>query len=170
MRKRKYNSFILMALISFFSLATCATAKKLDKVPPTGITEAYYQNWVAGVQGGGSGTNIFIKTSSQDIVLDSVYFHNKVAKLSAQQSMPLFYIGRFSNDMNKEWENTNKNHTKRSEIKASEMANFPFQLKTNECVVSYMQDEKRKYFKISELEKKASDEYPVSRKKADNKI
>ncbi|MBT8303849.1 MAG: hypothetical protein KJP09_05210 [Bacteroidia bacterium] len=41
---------------------------------------------------------------------------------------------------------------------------IPFELKMNECVVSYKEGKKTKYFKIDEVEEKAAIPPPMSRK------
>ena len=64
------------------SFSQCSTAKKFQKTSPFEIGDVYYQHWVAGIQGGGSGINLFIPLVSNpnNIVLDSIYFKGKQVK------------------------------------------------------------------------------------------
>ena len=60
---RKTFRFLSLAIISV-SFSQCASTMELQKEAPTDFGEVYCQSWVAGVKGGGSGTNIFIETKS----------------------------------------------------------------------------------------------------------
>ncbi|WP_203460467.1 hypothetical protein [Lacinutrix sp. WUR7] len=44
-------------------------------------------------------------------------------------------------------------------------ADFPFQLKGNECVIIYIEDSTTKYYKIEDLIEKPRDEYPSETQK-----
>ena len=81
------------------SFSQCSSAQKLQKETPIKFGTSYYQHWVAGIQGGGSGINLFIETEGilkENIQLDSVYFRGMVAKFEVKPNYPTLYIGRFS--------------------------------------------------------------------------
>lgn len=70
---------ILTALI-VFAIASCSSSKVVkENIDFYEIDNAYYQKWVAGVQGGGSGINlhiIFKKPLNDDFELEKVSFQS----------------------------------------------------------------------------------------------
>ena len=92
---------ILITLIVMINFSSCAGTYKLEKSVRLTIGEVYYQNWVAGVQGGGAGFNIFIPVSDnpKNIMFDSVYFKGKKAKLEFSNNT--IFIGRFKTTKNR---------------------------------------------------------------------
>lgn len=153
---KKVFKFLSLAIISV-SFSQCASTMKLEDKAPTTFGEVYYQNWVASVKGGGSGTNIFIETKSNDLVLDSVYFRGKVTKLVTKPINKRLFIGRFLSTSNTENENF-----KTTEGDKINEENFPFKLEDNECVVSYTEDGKAKYYKIGNIIERQTDALPMS--------
>ena len=142
---------ILITLIVMINFSSCAGTYKLEKSVRLTIGEVYYQNWVAGVQGGGAGFNIFIPVSDnpKNIMFDSVYFKGKKAKLEFSNNT--IFIGRFKTTKNRIRE---INMINDSDDEFSEKT--PFNLNDNECVVSYLDNDKIKYFKIENIIKKES--------------
>ena len=156
----KLTSLILMVFV-MSSFSQCASTLKLQEDVPLEIGEVYYQHWVAGVKGGGSGVNLFIpiESNQNNIVLDSVYFKGKQEKLELKNNT--IYIGRFaskanqkqdiimSSDPQKEYGNPIPELSRKT----------PFKLHDNECVVSYFEKDKIKYFKIMGIVRKESKLY-----------
>lgn len=70
---------ILTALI-VFAIASCSSSKVVqENIDFYEIDNAYYQKWVAGVQGGGSGINLHIiikKPLNHDFELEKVSFQS----------------------------------------------------------------------------------------------
>ncbi|WP_452232847.1 hypothetical protein [Lacinutrix sp. MEBiC02595] len=124
------------------------------------LGETSFKYWTAGVKGGGSGVNLFIlmEKNKNNIVLDTVYFRGRESKLEAINSG---YVANFRTLANQKEDiimSTNKSAEYGNEI--PNQATFPFQLKDNECVISYIEDNITKYFKIENLVEKARDMYP----------
>lgn len=153
---QKFFKLICLALLSM-SFSQCACKMKLQNEAPTTFGETYYQSWVAGVKGGGSGTNVFIEVKDENITLDSIYFRGKVSKFETKPSSPSLYIGRFKGNSNTEEKTVISSNDNKVEAE-----DFPFKLKENECVVSYTENEKVKYYKISNLKKKPLEALPMS--------
>ena len=162
-----FKSFFMLRLKNIFKLIglglitisfpQCASTMTLDKEIPASIDKAYYQNWVAGVEGGGSGINIFIETKDESLVLDSIFFRGQVSKLSTKPANKALFIGRFNTQGNsKEFSILNTDDNTKKEI------NFPFDLKDNECVVSYSKNGETRYFKIQDLEEKPMEALPMA--------
>jgi hypothetical protein len=141
--------FIISLLFSH-----CSSTQKIDAQPPVTIIEAQAQSWVAGVRGGGSGTNVFI-TFSDAIAVDSLYYQGKVAKLlPVQDATKVKYIARFSSR-----KNTHDDLVMHSEP-SKEYGNsvvgippktFPFELKKDEAMVSYKKGNKKRFFKVTNI-------------------
>ena len=145
---RVYNQtlFILLLIIALLSFSQCASTYKLDKVAPTKFKDVYFQKWNAGIQEGGSGINVFIKTEDKSVTLDSVYFRGKGTRLIAYPNNLLLHIARFT------------------ALNSSSIP-FPFNLKEDECIVSYLKNRKVHYFKISNIREHTTLNYPSTSSK-----
>ncbi|WP_179337554.1 hypothetical protein [Winogradskyella ludwigii] len=114
---------------------------------PFNVNSVYFQEWYAGIKVGGTGINMFLPITdlADDIKIDRVYFRNLTAELSKQKGK---YFARLKN--------TSPYYTfKKSEAPAD----YPFKLKDNECVVSYIQNGTTKYYKIKVLNEVAGTYY-----------
>ncbi len=159
-----FTNVFLMVLI-MISFSQCSSAQKLQKEAPVKLGPAYYQYWVAGIQGGGSGINLFIQiegTSKENIELDSIYFRGKVSKLEFKPNNPSLFIGRFSSRTNQKKDiiMSNKPNAEYGNELPKLKEKIPFDLKENECVVSYIEDDKIKYFQIENIVEKQPELYP----------
>jgi len=157
------NVFLLVLIVTGFS--QCSSAQKLQTEAPVKIGNAYYQHWVAGIQGGGSGINLFITVAgiiNKSIQLDSVYFKGKVSKLEFKPSNSSLFIGRFPSDVNskKDIIMSNKPKGEYGNETPIRKVKIPFELKENECVISYLERGKTKYFKIKNVVKKQPEYLP----------
>ena len=147
------------------SFSQCSSAQKLQKEAPVKFGTAYYQHWVAGVQGGGSGINLFIETEGtlkENIQLDSVYFRGMVAKFQVKPNNPSLFIGRFSLKANQKRDiiMSSKPKAEYGNESPKKKSKIPFDIKDNECVVSYKEGDKMKYFKIENVVEKQPQYYP----------
>lgn len=128
--------------------------------PSFKLGETYYKHWVAGVKGGGSGITVLIpmENNKNNVVLDSVYFRGMQSKL---ESIKSGYVANFKTEANQK-EDIIMSNDKKAEYGNSlpNKVNFPYQLKDNECVISYIEDNTTKYFKIENIIEKARDQYP----------
>ncbi|MFK2819131.1 hypothetical protein U0L90_03315 [Flavobacteriaceae sp. LMIT009] len=165
MKAIKKTVFITLLSFIITGFSQCSSAQKLQDKAPVEITEVYYQRWAAGVRGGGAGVNLFIIAKDAEIELDSVYFRGRVCVLETKPQDPNVYIGRFitvresfdivmSGDSIAEY--GNKLPPKDTPI--------PFQLDVHECVISYKDGKKTKYFKIEGIKEREVEHYPMGRK------
>jgi hypothetical protein len=141
---------IVIALISQFVNAQSAIASnEITTEVPSGLnTETIlFQEWYAGIEVGGTGINVFVPIVNQnsDIVIDSVYFRNLKGKLIQKD-------GKYFASL----ENTSKLYTFK---KSKKPADYPFNLKDNECVITYTENGKSKYFKVTQLNEVAGTYY-----------
>jgi hypothetical protein len=103
---------------------------------PISIESPYFQSWVAGVQGGGSGVGVFLpvkdlKNITPDNQLEKVILSNEPLAEANNKLLPLG-------------------------------DNSPFDLPKNTCVLSYRLNNKRYYYKILDLTKSNFTPYPSS--------
>ena len=158
---KRILSFILMLML-MASFSQCSTTQKLQSKAPVQFGDVYYQVLTAGVQGGGSGLNIFIQVRDNSVVFDSVFFREQGTKLVVSPQENGLYIGRFQTETNQaktiilssdpKEEYANKMPEKKEKI--------PFQLNDDECVVSYKIESQVLYYKISNVVQKEPLNYP----------
>ncbi len=152
------------------SFSQCSSAQKLQKEAPDSIGNAYFQKWVSGLKGGGSGINLYIPIEgnfNKTIELDSVYFRGKVTKLVVKPSNPSLYVGRFSSNRSHKGDviMSDKPHAEYGNELPKYATKIPFELKDNECVVSFKDDNITKYFKIENVIEKQPLYYPKTKPK-----
>lgn len=153
----KRSLFLLFTL----SIVTCKSIS-LETKPPFTIKEASYKSWVGG-QPGVHGINVYLSyTSKSTVDFDSIYFRNRVVKLSKKQ-LPATQIlmGYFNTstvnsieDLKSHKEVPKKVHSKKQK------SQIPFILKQDEAVISYTEGNGVKYYKVLNLKRQASDFYP----------
>lgn len=166
MKTLKTILLLLTVPLLLLSFSNCGGAQTSNSEvdferTPFKITDAYFQNWVAGVRGGGSGTNIYITVSKvpEDVSIEKIYFRNRISEAKNTPQNPDLYIGYIVN--------TNKKDIIMDSDPMKEAANtpsgsFPFQLENDEAVVSFMEKGKLNYSKIFKLEEKELLAYPQS--------
>lgn len=157
------NISILILVMTLFS--NCSSAQKLQKKAPINYDGVYFQKWVAGIQGGGSGINLFIPTSNElpkSVELDSIYFQGKVTLLEKIEGEKTLYVGRFITDSNQKRDAIMSSDSKEEYGNQTPMLKekIPFELKDSECVVSYKEGNETKYFKIENIIEKQPQHYP----------
>ena len=157
-------SITMFSLLSSFS--QCSDEQKLQDNAPLEFGEVYYRNRPQAVRDLPSILTLYIpiNTSSPSVELDSVYFKGRSAKLETSEQNKQLYLARFvtkpeysediimSSDMAKEHQN------KLPKVKQS----IPFELRPNECIISYKQAGKTKYYKISNIKQKRLDDVPMA--------
>ena len=143
------------------SFSQCSGSRDLDKKAPVNIEKAYCQRWVGGVEGAGSGLNIHLPMGDSEMELDSVYFRGKAAKLEWKKEARQ-YVGRYTTEFNKKKDIVMNEDPKKeygNELPKVE-SKIPFELKQDECVVSYKKGDKTHYFKIENIGEKPMLAFP----------
>lgn len=155
-------AYVVTLCLFLLSVTQCSSIQKLQNEAPITIKEAYSQSWIAGVKGGGAGLNIFITTQDTLVKLDSVYFRGKGKKLELKRNNTWTYVGRFPSSTNSKKEIIL--HLDPMEEFGNEPPiidpKIPFELDKNECVVSYNDSGKTKYFKITDIKEKRMIPFP----------
>ncbi len=121
------------------SISEVSPVLKLDKV--------IFQEWYAGIKVGGTGINMFFPNiqTDENIQLETVYFRNMKGKLQIKDAMYSAVL-----------ENSSPHYTWQPSKKP---ADYPVDLKDNECVISYKQNGITKYLKVASIEEKAGTYY-----------
>ena len=154
--------FFLLIGAGILLFSNCSSAQKLETNLPLSIGEVYSQKWIAGVRGGGSGVNVYIKilNNPNNIELDSIFFQDKTTKLFLINNTQA--IGRFKSDINQQKDviMSNEPYAEYGNQVKKIPNKLRFQLKENECVISYIEKTQTKYFKIENIIKKELLAYP----------
>ena len=151
-KKSVIYSLILVVMSSF---SQC-DGKELQTKSPVELGDVYCQSWVAGIEGGGGGLNIFIPTDDTSVTFEQVYFRGRIADLESKKGL---YIGRFNTGVNQPREitfNTDGIAKEKTKVEEKQKVEIPFELQDNECVVSYKKDNKTQYFKIDNVAQKGT--------------
>ena len=93
---------ILLALITF-TIVSCSSSKEVSANLSENIESIYYQKWIAGVQGGGSGINFHVNLNlplEENIKLEKVQFDTyEVAFEKISQTEYVAKINTHQNDL-----------------------------------------------------------------------
>ncbi len=165
MKNLKTLIALLVVPLFLFSFSNCGGTqevqikKTLTQNPPFKITEAYYQNWVAGVRDGGSGTNVHIAFSemSPNVIIQNIYFRNQILEAKGNINEPSKYVGYLKNEPQRD---VIMDVDPMKEAMNTPPKTFPFQLEDNQAVVEYWFGGKKNYYKISNLTQKDMIPYP----------
>lgn len=148
-------------LVSFSNCGSSQAGKAIsfENTPPFTISEIYTQDWVAGVQEGGSGTNMHITFNeiTEGIQIEQIYFRKKSVAAIQKPNLKSTYMGYFKNEPKRDIV-MDENPVKESKNTPPDV--FPFDLKVNEAVISYSSNGDSKYFRISNILEKPLIAYP----------
>lgn len=148
LKKAIYAIVFTCTLSSFYQCASPKVATtNFEQQPPFTIKPVVFQEWYAGIKVGGTGINVFVPVSSvnEGIVFNEVYFRNLKGKLV-----------KSGNKYTAVLKNPSRHYTFQ---KPEKPADYPFDLKDNECVISYVENGQTKYHKIVSLNEVAGTYY-----------
>ncbi len=145
-------------LIGVILLAFTNCANQLQPSFPVGITEVYFQHWVGGIRGGGSGTNVVVtlkKELPKNCTIKQLYFQQKVANPFHISSTQF----QFSFKGNANWDRGNDMPSDVSE----KVIKMPFPIEDNQAILEYTYNGKTNFYKITNLVEKEMLAYPSAR-------
>jgi len=157
------NTSIIVFLFSVLLLC-CKSTRSIhfQSEIPIKIEAPYYQSWVAGTQGGGSGVDVFLPVQNLNgIAPDSLHFRGQRVQAESKNKM---IFGRFSTSK-QQLQDVILSNEPLVEINnqlLSSRDHSPFDLAKNACVLSYKIDQKRYYYKIINLAQRPTLPYPSS--------
>ncbi|MEJ6791681.1 MAG: hypothetical protein QNK89_02805 [Lacinutrix sp.] len=167
MKPLKKLAFLALSILVLTSITHCKSSKNKsnskevitqEKEMPMIINNAYFQRWVAGQEAGGSGINIYFPEliNASNYKLISVYFRSMVGDIQSGKAMYFANLKSnksdlvMSNEKNAEYGNTTP----------TALEPFPFELKDNECIISYIDNGETKYFQVYNIAEKVAEYYP----------
>lgn len=151
------NKFIVIKFLSII-ITSCHSNANIKSISNSNLnltSPAYFEKWIAGVEGGGSGFNVFLPIKKSSFInFDSIHFRGQRVKALHRNNM---VFGRFKS--------INNNHSEDIIIGNTdhEKNNSHFSLLDNSCVLSYRIQNKRMYYEFKNLDYKPSKPYPVTR-------
>ncbi|MBL4605741.1 MAG: hypothetical protein JKY02_08825 [Flavobacteriaceae bacterium] len=150
---------IIIAIAAVF-LVQCKSAQ-FEAKPPVTITGATFNNWVGG-QPGVSGIRVIIAYKQQEnIEFQKIYFAEKEGKIETYQKKGKTYLVGYIDTSSREKEDLVLDRDPKKEMNNKlPKADFPFQLKENEAVISYLKNGKTKFFKVEKIKQTKTDFYP----------
>lgn len=154
------KSVIILFFLS--SITTCFSQVVVSKYFDAKIKSAYYQNWVAGVRGGGGGTGFYIEFTEKlpkDFVITKLYFRNKISKITASENN--LYLANFARNINKRPQDEIADDANVSQ--KEEITKTPFPISENEAILEYTYKGQKRYYKISKIEEKEMLAYPSAK-------
>ena len=153
----------LPIVLGVLYLSGCTSSKpKVSSVfvePPLQIVDPYFQAWIGGVQGGGSGINLFLPTHQIHLDLDSVYFRGMMTKVQTYDSG---FVARYRTALN------SREDLIMSTEQHAEFGNQPprnnkfkrFDIEENACVLSFDDQGVVKYFLVQGITERPTIPYP----------
>ena len=143
---------ILIAFITIF-LTNCKSSQ-FDAKPPFNVSSATYNNWVGGQEGVSGIHLVFNLNSKQTIKFQKVYFNKREAILEAKEKEgKTTLIGNISTSTIGNSNLVMDVDPKKEINNEIPETNFPFDLKENEAVLSYLEKGVTKFYKVKNIKK-----------------
>ena len=159
-----FNTTYKTSLLCLSFLLGCRTTKSTLFVSksPISIAAPYFQSWVAGIQGGGSGVDVFLPVKDlNNITPDSLHFRGQRVIVIYKDQHITARFQTADNQLEKVIL-SNEPLAEANNILLPLGDNSPFELHKNTCVLSYRLNNKRYYYKILDLTKSNCTPYPSS--------
>lgn len=151
MKNLKKAIYAIVFAVTLFSFFQCTSTKiatsNFEKQTPFTVKSVVFQEWYAGIKVGGTGINIFVPVYNieEGVTINEVYFRNLRGKLVKNESKYTAVL-----------KHPSSNYTFQ---KAEKSIDYPFNLKDDECVISYSENGQIKYHKIISLNEVAGTYY-----------
>ncbi|GFD91462.1 hypothetical protein KUL156_40650 [Alteromonas sp. KUL156] len=141
-------------LILALSFTKCASVK-MENNHPFKIESASYSHVTGGVKGSYNSTNLIINfTAEKPVDFQKVYFQNRITKAVVEQHNDKQYIAARYKTSSNELNDLILHADPKKEFGNTPAEEFPFELKENEAMVSYIIEGKTHYVKIENIIKK----------------
>ena len=153
-----------LVIFSLITLVSCSNKLSLESQDKMKVKESYFEEWTAGVRGGGSGLNIYIileddyDIESKSIDLQGIYFQNKYCELKKASKNK--YQGFIKTKGNTQTIEPNLNDQKDPKKEEATEVDAPFKLDKDEAVIRFTEKGKTKYYKLN-LQRKELTSLPM---------
>lgn len=147
-------------LVMIFSLSGCSSQKKIGKNAPFDLGQATCQSWVGGRPESGSGLKFMVPVLSDNtrgLKMQQAFFRGKVAdiKLRSKEGETMATANFLNDNRLKPDIIAHGDATKEVGNQPPKLQEkFPFEITADECVISYIDGDKIKYFKIKGVKEK----------------
>lgn len=147
-------------LILGFSFTGCSSQKKLVENAPFEVGEATCQRWSGGRAESGSGILLqvpLLQDNMDEMKLQQAYFRGKIADVSLKSNDGSWFAeANFKNTNMGKPDMVMHADSKKEVGNAPPKLNekIPFELQEDECVLSYLDGDKVKYFKLVGIKEK----------------
>lgn len=160
------------SLILIVFAVSCSSSCKIAKVKEGFIIEnseakvikkVTYQLWNGGTEASGSGYNMVIDLAKSDkkIELDNIYFRHSKAAIKTTTNG---FKANLKIEKHKDIQlSSNPSDEYNNELPQKDA--FPFQLNDNECIISYFENDRSKFIRVSNLKELETINYPSARPK-----
>lgn len=153
--------FTYMILILALSLSSCSSQKKMVAQAPIEMGSATCQSWAGGRAESGSGMLLQIPVLNDNLdgkTLQQAFFRGKVADITMENTENGWLaMANFKNqtmekpDIIMHADSKKEVGNQPPQVKEK----FPFELEKDECVISFIDGDTLKYFKVSNIKDKA---------------
>ncbi len=151
-------TYTILAMV--FSLSGCSSQKKLVKNVPFEMGQATCQSWTGGRPESGSGIKLEIPVLSENMdnmKMQQAFFRGKIADINLESREGNWIATANFMKVNSEKQDIIMHEDAKQEVgnqppKLQEK--FPFEISADECVVSYIEGNRIKYFKIEGVKEK----------------
>ena len=132
-------------------LSQCGVSK-FDENPSFIVKNATFSTWVGGLPGV-RGTKVEISIiDNSSILFESLYFQNKITKVEKViTNSKTMLIANYNTSKVLNDKILDINPKKEIKNQLPKVENFPFQLKKNEAVLSFIENGKTKFYKIKNI-------------------
>lgn len=160
------NKITIVLFFLIIGLTSCSSQQEVKTNLPWKIESVYFQKWIGGQEKTGSGINfylIFKESFSPNFHLKKVYFRNQEANFIKENKTTFtarFYYKSTNSDLILDGKTSNEYGNNPPEILKSK-----FDLKDNEAILEFEQDNKTHFYKISSVKEKELLAYPSTRPK-----
>lgn len=139
-------------------LAGCSSQKKLETTPPFTVGSATYEPWMAGSGESAAGHKVKIiltEMSEDEVALQNIYFRGQMAKVILElEHQGIMATARFEDlkpDINMHADPQLEVGNQPPKIRESKGAVFPFDIKDDEAILSYLESDKVKYVRVARV-------------------
>ena len=163
-----YKLFTVLSLaVSSLLLTQCKSASSTENqetmtlsTPSFASVEAYFNTYVAGVQGGGTGIEFYIPTETdKEIILEKVFFRESAGKVMKSSTG---YVARFRTDTGINQDVIMSSEANREAVNTPPVVadTFPFPLEKDQAGLIYKDNGVVKYCILSNIKQRDSKAYP----------
>ncbi|NND16577.1 MAG: hypothetical protein HKN89_09675 [Eudoraea sp.] len=145
-------------LILLMVLFACSSQKKLTEEAPFTVSKAICQTWVGGMEQTGHGTEVTLTLDTlpmDQITLKEMYFRGRVGEITIGDTVDGIQAKCNFIEQPKEIsmhsDSTKEVGNQPPRVRSKKELKFPFELEPNEVVISYMENEDLKFFKVSDV-------------------